>query len=222
MSTPDFRPIFLCDIETVEEVYALLPHKVEHRDQKWVLGRIKQLGNTCWLVSVYELAEGGRKRRQGDIEFSATLAGMAVELDHQGRQSAIARTAFDRLVQELAYATGTDLADDLPLPEQKASPDELPLERHAHLSFPLRGAQVQHLCGVLESAFTEGELQRLVRVHFDENWHSIVGGNNYREKVLQFVQWTERTGQVDKLLGAAQQDNPTNADLAALAIALQP
>ena len=224
MSETEFRKYFLCDMETVEEVYALLPHTVEHRDQKWVLGRIKQLGNTCWCITVQELGQGGRKRQQGDIEFSATLAGMAVELDYQGRQSAIARTAFERFVQELAYATGTDpeTAEELPLPGPEASPAELTRAGRAPLLSQLSGVQFQHLCEVLESAFTESELQRLVRVHFDENWPGIVGGNNYRDRVFQFVQWAERTGQVDKLLDAAQHDNSTSKALADMVKSLRP
>jgi hypothetical protein len=216
VSTPEYQRIYTHgDIHVVEEAYQHLPHRILHRDQRWLVDPIRVVDRNHWMIRVLEIHVSGRKRVQGEIELSMSLAGLMVELNPQGQHSEIACTAYRRLVEELDFALGLEATLLAPMVLDAPALCAAPPSSHSPHAYPLQltGAQVRDLLDVLDSAFTLDELRPLVRGHLDVTLESITKESTGRDKIYQLIEWAGRTGKMDLLLDGVLEGNPTNARL---------
>ncbi|MEM7127029.1 MAG: toll/interleukin-1 receptor domain-containing protein [Chloroflexota bacterium] len=78
----------------------------------------------------------------------------------------------------------------------------------------LSGPQFSELQESLLSAFpSRPNLEQMMRIGLDTNLNNISAGENLSEDVYRLIIWAESTGQLDKLLIAAADQNPENVRL---------
>ncbi len=85
----------------------------------------------------------------------------------------------------------------------------------------LTGSQVQQLHDALLSAYpTHGALAQMVRFVLDENLNVIAGSGNLSETTFNLITWAEAHGCLPGLLAGAQAQNPDNAELTQVVMAI--
>lgn len=206
--------LYDCDFDLLDEALKHTPSSQKHQDTNWILG-VPSKHRNYWAISIYEVAQGGRKILRGEITASMTLAGLSLELDNRRIDSPIAAEAWQRLNHELSITLGSEplggntdiaVATQVGITDHNAVPVDGVPER-------LSGAQFKQVSGALISAFSSSELRSLVRVHLEENLDTIASGDNLTALVNALIEWAQRKGKLSILLQGALEDNPTNPDI---------
>jgi hypothetical protein len=74
----------------------------------------------------------------------------------------------------------------------------------------LKGAQVRRLQEAILSAFDSAALQRLLRVHLEEDLRVIVGAGPLEHVIFDLIDWAEKQGRIAELVRSIKEERPNN------------
>ena len=82
------------------------------------------------------------------------------------------------------------------------------------LKMPINGSQRKQLLQAIISAYpSKADLEMMIDFGLEENLNIIAGGENYQQVVYNLIKWAKANGKLDKLIGAACNNNPGNEKL---------
>ena len=93
-------------------------------------------------------------------------------------------------------------------------PNHITTAEKNQIKMAIDGKVSRDLQDALLDAFSDTELQRLVRTNLDKNLDAITSAQkNLSDKIFELVEWADRYGRLEELISAAYNENPENAKL---------